>query len=86
MAVPAVSQSQQKTQRGSTKKNMNEEAANYYSEMLKMQRALIKEKIKNERLKGELLKKQLLKDDASFQDVPDTGAMKDTEEDISDSD
>ena len=65
---------------------MNEEAANYYSEMLKMQRALIKEKIKNERLKGELLKKQLLKDDASFQDVSDTGVMKDTEEDISDSD
>ena len=38
VSVAAVTQATQKTKKSSTRKNMNEEAGNYYSEMLKIQK------------------------------------------------
>ena len=66
--VAAVTQATQKTKKSSTRKNMNEEAGNYYSEMLKIQKEvalkrmkLLTEKIRNEVMMGKILEKKLMK-------------------------
>ena len=68
MLVAAVTQATQKTKKSSTRKNMNEEAGNYYSEMLKIQKEvalkrmkLLTEKIRNEVMMGKILEKKLMK-------------------------
>ena len=40
VSVAAVTQATQKTKKSSRRKNMNEEAGNYYSEMLKIQKEM----------------------------------------------
>ena len=68
VSVAAVTQATQKTKKSSTRKNMNEEAGNYYSEMLKIQKEvalkrmkLLTEKIRNEVMMGKILEKKLMK-------------------------
>ena len=68
VSVAAVTQATQKTKKSSTRKNMNEETGNYYSEMLKIQKEvalkrmkLLTEKIRNEVMMGKILEKKLMK-------------------------
>ena len=68
VSVAAVTQATQKTKKSSRRKNMNEEAGNYYSEMLKIQKEvalkrmkLLTEKIRNEVMMGKILEKKLMK-------------------------
>ena len=68
VSVAAVTQATQKTKKSSTRKNMNEEAGNYYSEMLKIQKEvalkrmkLLTEKIRNKVMMGKILEKMLMK-------------------------
>ena len=67
VSVAAVTQATQKTKKSSTRKNMNEEAGNYYSEMLKIQNEvalkkmkLLTEKIRNKVMMGKILEKKLM--------------------------
>lgn len=86
--VAAVTQATQKTKKSSTRKNMNEEAGNYYSEMLKIQKEvalkrmkLLTEKIRNEVMMGKILEKKLMNPGESAQEWSDEEVIGDTVED-----
>ena len=88
VSVAAVTQATQKTKKSSTRKNMNEEAGNYYSEMLKIQKEvalkrlkLLTEKIRNEVMMGKILEKKLMKAGESAPEWSDEEVIGDTVED-----
>ena len=87
----AVTQVTQKTKKSSTRKNMNEEAGNYYSEMLKIQKEvalkrmkLLTEKIRNEVMMGKILEKKLMNVGESAPEWSDEEVIGDTVEDLTD--
>ena len=88
MSVASVTQATQKTKKSSTRKNMNEEAGNYYSEMLKIQKEvalkrmkLLTEKIRNEVMMGKILEKKLMNMGESAPEWSDEEVIGDTVED-----
>ena len=88
VSVAAVTQATQKTKKSSTRKNMNEEAGNYYSEMLKIQKEvalkrmkLLTEKIRNEVMMGKILEKKLMNVGESAPEWSDEEVIGDTVED-----
>ena len=88
VSVAAVTQATQKTKKLSTRKNMNEEAGNYYSEMLKIQKEvalkrmkLLTEKIRNEVMMGKILEKKLMNAGESAPEWSDEEVIGDTVED-----
>ena len=88
MSVAAVTQATQKTKKSSTRKNMNEETGNYYSEMLKIQKEvalkrmkLLTEKIRNEVMMGKILEKKLMNAGESAPEWSDEEVIGDTVED-----
>ena len=88
MSVAAVTQATQKTKKSSTRKNMNEETGNYYSEMLKIQKEvalkrmkLLTEKIRNEVMMGKILEKKLMNVGESAPEWSDEEVIGDTVED-----
>ena len=91
VSVAAVTQATQKTKKSSTRKNMNEEAGNYYSEMLKIQKEvalkrmkLLTEKIRNEVMMGKILEKKLMNVGESAPEWSDEEVIGDTVEDLTD--
>ena len=89
--VAAVTQPTQKTKKSSTRKNMNEETGNYYSEMLKIQKEvalkrmkLLTEKIRNEVMMGKILEKKLMNVGESAPEWSDEEVRGDTVEDLTD--
>ena len=88
VSVAAVTQATQKTKKSSTRNNMNEEAINYYSEMLKIQKEvalkrmkLLTEKIRNEVMMGKILEKKLMNAGESAPEWSDEEVIGDTVED-----
>ena len=88
VSVAAVTQATQKTKKSSTRKNMNEEAGNYYSEILKFQNEvalkrmkLLTEKIRNEVMMGKILEKKLMNVGESAPEWSDEEVIGDTVED-----
>ena len=88
VSVAAVTQATQKTKKSSTRKNMNEEAGNYYSEMLKIQKEvalkrmkLLTEKIRNLVMMGKILEKKLMNVGESAPEWSDEEVIGDTVED-----
>ena len=93
VSVAAVTQATQKTKKSSTRKNMNEETGNYYSEMLKIQKEvalkrmkLLTEKIRNEVMMGRILEKKLMNAGESAPEWSDEEVIGDTvgDEDLTD--